>query len=435
MSAETDNISKISYKFRLYPTRKQAASLQWTLDRCRELYNAALQERREVYKYTGKGTNYNAQADQLPEIKEIRPEYHDIYSQVLQDVLRRVDKAFKDFFRRVKNGEKPGYPRYQGKSRYDSFTYPQIGFSLTHDNRLCLVKIGSIKVKLHREIKGKIKTCTIKREEEHWYVCFSCEVESRDQQQTPYTDEAIGIDLGIYHFAALSTGDTIESPKYYRQAEQKIARLQRKAARKKKSSKRRKKAVQQVAKAYRKVRNQRKNFLHQQSRQLVNTYETIVFEDLAPSDMSKCPEPKQDETTGHYLPNGASQKAGLNKSILDAGWSTFVAMCMYKAACAGTVQVVKVDPYKTSQVCSHCGKEGPHKDLNERVFTCEHCGFVLDRDINAAINILKVWHGLDLHVASKRKRQRKRKNKLQARTEPSEAASKKAPLRSPRRIA
>ncbi len=129
--------------------------------------------------------------------------------------------------------------------------------------------------------------------------------------------------------------------------------------------------------------------------QLVSTYETIVFEDLAPSNMSKRPKTKKDEETGQYLPNGASKKAGLNKSILDAGWSQFVSFCEYKAANAGT-QVVRVDPYKTSQICSQCGHEGPHKDLSERTHTCENCGVVMDRDVNAAINIKNIWLGRSL---------------------------------------
>ncbi len=164
------------YKYRLYPTRKQANTLQWVLDRCRELYNAALQERRDAYRLVGKSITYYDQANQLPDIKAIREEYKDIHSQVLQDVLRKADKAFKAFFARCKRGHTPGYPRYKARGHYDSFTYPQAGFSLTHDNRVCLSKIGSIKIKLHREIKGTIKTCTIKREGDAWFVVFASEV-------------------------------------------------------------------------------------------------------------------------------------------------------------------------------------------------------------------------------------------------------------------
>ncbi len=179
-----------AYKYRLYPNKQQAEKLQWTLDRARQLYNAALQERRESYEMAVKrhpnyydevtrtylttqhALHYNQQATQLPEIKEIRPEYNEIHSQVLQDVLRRVDKAYKAFFRRIKKGQTPGYPRFHGYGRYESFTFPQSGFSLTGDNRVCLSKIGTIKVKMPKGKKanplvGEIKTCTIKRETNH----------------------------------------------------------------------------------------------------------------------------------------------------------------------------------------------------------------------------------------------------------------------------
>jgi putative transposase len=252
-----------------------------------------------------------------------------------------------------------------------------------------------------------MKTCTIKREGECWYACFSCEREEQQEKHTPYTDQAVGVDVGQYHFAALSSGDIIDNPRHYRKAEKKLATIQQEIARKKRGSKRRKKAVKRLGNAHRKVRNQRSDFFHQWSRRLVDTYETIVFEDLAPSKMSKAPKPKQDEN-GKYLPNGASVKAGLNKSVLDAGWSTFVTMCESKAEWAGTVNVVKVDPYKTSQVCSGCLHEGPHKDLSERVHTCETCGLVLDRDVNASIVILAVWQdGLKLRPAPKTKQPKK----------------------------
>jgi putative transposase len=312
-------MSKISYKFRLYPTRKQQATLTWTLDRTRELYNAALQERRDAYRMAGKSLNYSSQANQLPDIKDIREEYRDIHSQVLQDTLRRVDKAMQAFFRRCKAGETPGYPRFQGRDRYDSFTFPQGGYSLTADNRVCLSKIGSIKVTLHREIKGTIKTCTIKREGEQWYVVFSCEVEA---EPLPVSDTAVGIDLGLLRFATLSTGETIENPRYFRTGEKKLEKLQQSLSRKKCGSHRRKKAVQKVAKVHRKVRNQRTDFLHKESRKLVNTCNLIVFEELQTVNMSKRAKPKQDEN-GNYLPNGGSAKSGLNKSIHDAGWGQF----------------------------------------------------------------------------------------------------------------
>ena len=400
-----------AFKYRLYPTAQQADALQFTLDRNRELYNAALEERREAWRMSRVSVTYAMQSAQLPDIKEIRPEYKEIYSQVLQDTLKRVDKAFKAFFKRVKEGNPPGFPRFQGYDRYDSFTYPQGGFSLTHENRVCLSKIGSIKVKLHRGVQGSVKTCTIKREGACWYGVFACEVEL--QPHLPSTDEAVGIDLGLLHFATLSTGDTIENPRHYRKAEKKVAKVQQEVSRKKRGSHRRKKAVARLSQAYRNVRNQRNDHLHQWSHRLVNTYEVLVFEDIKPANLSKRPAPKQDEE-GKYLPNGASAKAGLNKSILDAGWSQFILFCEYKAACAGT-HVMRVDPKYTSQMCSGCGAI-QKKELDERWHSCS-CGCELDRDHNAAINILRI--GLSGEPL--------RPKRSQARTEPSEDA----PLRSP----
>jgi putative transposase len=313
----------------------------------------------------------------------------------LQDTLKRVDKAFAAFFRRVKAGEKPGYPRFQGKQHYDSFTYPQGGFSL-EGNKLVLSKIGHVKIKLHREVQGKIKTCTVKREGEHWYGCLVCEVEAG--KRTPSSDEAIGVDLGVSKLATLSTGDVIENPRSYRKAEKRLEKAQQTLARKKRGSNRHKKAVKVVACIHRKTRNQRNDYLHKWSRWLVDSYETIVFEDIAPANLSKRAKPKQDEVTGQYLPNGASAKSGLNKSILDAGWHQFITFCEYKAEDAGMVQVVKVDPKYTSQVCSNCGTVRK-KTLSERWHSCE-CGCEMDRDHNAAVNIKNLWLGRSHQQAS-----------------------------------
>ena len=380
-------MSKQAYKFRLYPTSKQVQALSWTIDRCRELYNAALQERRDAYRMVGKSISYYDQAKQLAAIKQDRQEYQEIHSQVLQDVLRKVDKAFKAFVARCKRGDTPGFPRYKGRNQFDSFTYPQVGFCLTHDNRITLSKIGSLKVKLHREIKGTIKTCTIKREGDAWYVVFACEVEA-DALEANH--KAVGIDLGLLHFATLSTGETIENPRHYRKAEKRLERLQQALSRKKRGSRRRRKAVKQVAKLHRKVSNQRRDFLHKQSRKLVNTYGTIVLEELQPVNMRKRPKPKQDEN-GKYLPNGAGAKGGLNKSIVDAGWGMFQQFCTYKAANAGRAMLF-VNPNYTSQICSGCGQVRK-KALSERWHSCE-CGTELDRDHNAAINILRLGRSL-----------------------------------------
>ena len=378
-------MSKQAFKYRIYPTKEQEKTLFWTLARCRELYNAALSERKDAYKYEHKGITYRMQADDLPEIKGIiREEYQNIHSQVLQEALKRLDKAFAAFFRRVQNGEEPGYPRFQGRNRYTSFTYPQGGYRLK-DGHIILSKIGTIKCVVHRELQGKPKTCTIKYEAGQWYVVFSCEVEA--VAKLPASDIDVGIDLGVLHLATLSNGETIEHPRHYRRGEKKIKALQKTLARKKRGSHRRAKAKQALSKAYRKVRNQRRDCLHKASRMLVNRYQVIVFEEVEAVNLVKRPKPKQDEATGEYLPNGASAKAGLNKSILDAGWGQFVQMTSSKAECAGRV-VLFVNPYKTSQICSGCGTV-VKKSLEERWHSCE-CGTELDRDHNAAINILRL---------------------------------------------
>lgn len=292
--------------------------------------------------------------------------------------------AFKAFFRRIANGEEPGYPRFQGRNRYNSFTYPQGGFSLTHDSRVCLSKIGSIKVKLHGPIEGTIKTCTIKYEAGSWYVVFSCEV--KQPEPLPSVSSEVGIDLGVTHFAALSDGTFIESPRYYRKAAAKLRRNQHTLSKRKRGSHRRERARKAVAKAHRKIRNQRRDFHHKQAKKLVQEHQMIVFEQLEITNISKRAKPKQDED-GNYLPNGAAAKSGLNKSILDAGWGQFQQIVASKAVYAGRT-VIKVNPRYTSQVCSQCGTVRK-KSLEERWHSCE-CGAELDRDTNAAINILRL---------------------------------------------
>src|SRR6266705_3280900 len=378
------NLGNKAHKFRIYPTQKQIGKMEWILRRCKELYNAALEERREAYRLNGVSVSYNMQANQLPAIKELREEYQDIHSQVQQDVLKRLDKAMQAFFRRVMNGEKPGYPRFKSADRYDSFTYPQGGYEIIK-KRLHLSKIGHIKIKLHREMKGTIKTCTIKREGDQWYAVLITEYEFDLSMTFHPSEEEVGIDLGINSFAALSDGTFIENPHVYRTAEEEIKAAHKKIARRKKGSHRRNRAKKELSRLYRKARNRRKDFLHKQSKKLVKSHRTLVFEELQIENMTKRPKPKQDEETGHYLPNGAAAKGGLNKSILDAGWGAFVGMCSVKAAWAGRT-LIKVNPQFTSQVCSGCGQVRT-KDLSERWHTCD-CGTELDRDVNAAINIL-----------------------------------------------
>jgi len=234
---------------------------------------------------------------------------------------------------------------------------------------------------------GIIKTLTIKREGKHFYAVFTCEIGKPEPLPTSYED--VGIDLGVTHFAALSNGEFIDHHRSFRKAEKKLAKAQQALSRKKRGSHRRKKAVQRVANCHRKIANQRKDFQHKASRKLINRYQVMVFEDLKTANLTKRPKPKQDQETGAYLPNGASAKAGLNKSILDAGWSTFTEMVSVKAAWAGRM-VIFVDPSKTSQICPNCGTMRK-KTLDERWHSCA-CGCELDRDTASAKVILDLGH-------------------------------------------
>jgi putative transposase len=406
-----------AYKYRIYANKQTTEKLQWVLDRCRELYNAGLQERRDAYEMGVRrhpnyydeearkqltrehAVGYYEQKRGLVDIKEERPEYQEIASHVLQDVMMRLKWAYDDFFRRLQNGEQPGYPRFQRRNRYDSFRYSEgAGWKLDAKERpadkkgivrvnLRLSKIGTVKLHLHRTMEGTIKTLTIKREGERWYAVFTCEIGKPEPFPTSYED--VGIDLGVTHFATLSNGEFIDHPRYFRKAEKKLAKAQQALSRKKCGSHRRKKAVQQVAKCHRKIANCRRDFQHKASVKLVNQYQVIVFEDLQAANLTKRPKPKQDEATGAYLPNGASAKAGLNKSILDAGWGTFTEMVSVKAAWAGRT-VIFVNPFMTSQLCSGCGAV-VKKDLSERWHSCE-CGTELDRDTNSAKLILQLGY-------------------------------------------
>jgi len=352
-----------TYKYRLYPTRKQTCSLEQTLEVCRILYNSCLVDRKNSYEKTGKGLSRIRQQEILKTDKERVDALSYVHSQVLQDVLFRVDRAFQAFFRRVKAGEKLGYPRYKSEGRYDSITYPQQpGFQLTEQG-LKLSKIGTVKIRLHRVIQGNIKTCTVRRDGGKWYACFSVEYET-DKKSIP--SKAIGIDVGIKSFAVLSTGEVIENPKYLHKSENKLKKKQRVLSRRKKGSSNRKKARKVVAKLHCKIRNQRSDFHHKVSRKLVNTFGFIAAEDLNILGMVK----------NHHLA----------KSISDAGWGQFLRYLEYKAEEAG-IQFEKVAPHRTSINCSFCGERVP-KTLADRIHVCLFCGTVLDRDHNAAINIL-----------------------------------------------
>jgi len=294
------------------------------------------------------------------------PFLNNAFSQSLQDVSTRIDLAFRAFFRRVKSGQKPGYPRFKGKGRYDSFTYPQSGFKLLK-NVVQLSKIGGVKIKLHRPIEGTIKTCTVRRTSTgKWFVTFTCEIEHKPVEQS--IEPAIGIDMGLTSFATLSNGKQIENPRFFKKEEKTLAKAQRKLSKQEKASKARAKARKVVARIHERINWKRHNFAHQESRKLINRFNTIAIEDLSINDMQK------------------DNFRSMNKSIGDAAWRQFLNLLDFKAAWAGG-RTVKVNPAYTSQICSQCGNRHKLK-LSERVYHCPICNLHLNRDINAAKNIL-----------------------------------------------
>ncbi len=354
-----------AFQYRLYPTKAQEMTLTEMLETCRHLYNRSLAERRDAYQNEGKSLNYYDQANTLKEQRRRNSYLAKVNFSATQDVLRRLDKAFQAFFRRVKAGEKPGYPRFKGKGRYHSITFPSYGDGCgLKDGRLYIQNAGKLRIKLHRSPEGKIKTVTVRKLADGWYASFSCEVEP---VVLPPSDNVCGVDLGLESFAITSDGEFFPASKHLRKAERNLKRLQRQVSRRRKGSNRRKKAVQQLAKAHLHIASRRKDTAHKVARSLVDRYGLIAVEDLKVGNMLK----------NHRL-------AGC---ISDAGWDLFLNILKAKAVEAGR-QVVRVDPRNTSQACSGCGCV-VKKSLSQRWHRCLKCGTSLHRDVNAAINILR----------------------------------------------
>ena len=285
---------------------------------------------------------------------------------VSEDVLQRIDRAFQAFFHRVKAGEKPSYPRFQGRTRYHSFTYPQYGNGAVIDGGvLTLSKIGRIPIRLHRRLDGTPKTVTISHEADGWYACISC-ADVPMQPLLPAGRET-GIDVGLKVFLVTAQGLVIENPRHFRKSERRIAKADKHVARCQKGSKGRRKAVARRAKAYQQVKRQRADFHHKVALQLVRENDTIYLEDLQVANMVR--------------------NKHLAKSINDAGWAQFRAILSCKAEWAGK-RVIAIPAHYTSQDCSGCGERVP-KALSVRTHVCPSCGLVMDRDENAAINILR----------------------------------------------
>ena len=355
-----------TFQYRIFPTHKQITILDQTLDGCRWLYNHLLEQRKNAWKSEKKSISCFDQCNTFRQLKVDQPFLKNIHSQILQNIAMRIDLAFRVFFRRVKHGEKPGYPRFRGSDRYDSFTYPQTGFKLLK-SVVQLSKIGGVKIKLHRPIEGTIKTCSIKHAPTgKWFVAFACDIEHKSVEQPIEPD--IGIDMGLLSFATLSSGEQIINPHFFRKEEKALSKAQRKLSKQEKATRARSKARKIVAHIHERISNKRHNFAHQESRKLVNRFNTIVVEDLSINDMQK------------------NNFRCMNKSIGDAAWRMFLNLLYYKAEYAGK-RVIKINPAYTSQTCSKCGTRHKLK-LSDRIFHCPSCGLQLNRDHNAAINIL-----------------------------------------------
>ncbi|WP_129677179.1 RNA-guided endonuclease TnpB family protein [Candidatus Chloroploca sp. Khr17] len=357
-----------SFKYRVYLTNGQRRMLEQQLEECRWVYNETLAERKRAYEERGESLRVYDTITMLPVWKLARPALKLVHSQVLQNVCVRVDRAFQAFFRRVRErAEEVGFPRFKGFGRYDSITYPQYGNGVRLDgDRLILAKVGAVHVVLHRPVEGTPKTVTLTRARTGtWYACFSCATEA---EPLPPTGNVVGVDVGLASFATLSTGAEIENPRFYRRDEADLKRVQQRKDAAKNAQNWPEHAKQKgiLARIHERIANRRSDFAHKRSRELVNAYQVMVFEDLAPMEMGR--------------------SRGMRTSILDVAWTQFMQMTIAKAEEAGR-RVILVNPKNTTKLCSSCGELVP-KALSERIHTCPHCGLVMGRDHNAALNLL-----------------------------------------------
>ncbi|MBT2504749.1 transposase [Streptomyces sp. ISL-98] len=391
-----------AYKFLMRPTVGQTIALGEMLrDHC-SLYNGALQERRDAYRHPSKtSVKYGQQSGQLKDIRAFDPERQGRWSfSSQQATLRRLDKAFAGFFRRIKAGDTPGYPRFRGVNWFDTVDFPKDGDgcrwdSTPHDpvTRVRLQGVGHVKVNQHRPVVGKVKTVSVKREGRKWFVVLT--VEQPRPEPLPATGSVVGIDLGIASFLTDSNGVHVPNPRHARKAAAKLEAAQQALSRfprckAKNRTRNHQRAVEKVAALHGKVRRQRLDHAHKTALGLVREHDFIAHEDLKIRNMSKAPKPKPDpETPGVFLPNGAAAKAGLNRSIADAGWGgVFLAILNAKAESAGR-EVMAVDPRNTSRGCPECGHTARENRPTQEKFHCVSCGHRAHADTVGALNVLR----------------------------------------------
>jgi putative transposase len=354
-----------TFKYRLYPSKPQQWRLEQTVETCRGWYNTCLEERKSAW--DNERCNIS-KFEQLAKVKQYRrenPSAGQLHSHILQVVVSDVDQAFQAFFRRIKGGETPGYPRFKGRNRFDSFGLKEYGNGFKLDGRrLRLTGIGRLRVRWHRPIEGVIKTVRIHRQAGDWYACFACEVEA---QPLALTDKDVGIDVGVYHLLASSENEVIANPRWYRAEQKKLRVIQRQVSRRELGGANRHKSLLALERQHEHIANRRKDYLNKLASDLVVNYDRIAIEDLQITRMVR----------NHHL----------SKSILDAGWGYLKQRLIEKAAEAGR-QVYAVEPSDTSRTCSSCGRTFSEVSLAVRWVDCR-CGLSMDRDVNAAVNILK----------------------------------------------
>lgn len=354
-----------TYVYHLYPSKAQRKRLEAVLERCRLFYNELLAERKDAWEKEKRRVSLGEQKRKIKEMRATDPSAKEVYNHVFQLVAEDLDRALQGFFRRVKSGEKAGYPRFKGKNRFSSFGFKQYGHGFKIDGRrLRLSRIGRIPVRWSRQLPCPPKTVRIVRKADGWYAVFVCEV---SPNQLPPTGKEVGLDVGVTSLITTSDGEKVPNPKWYQVAEKKLQRLQRRMSRRKKGGNNRRKAAQQVARLHLHVARQRKDVIDKIVHRLIHGYDRIAVEKLEVRNMVR----------NRYLA----------KSILDAGWNYFMTRLRVKAEEAGRA-VAEVEPAYTSQTCSSCGQRFPEPiGLHVRTVTCP-CGLELDRDVNAAINIL-----------------------------------------------
>ncbi|MBD3143992.1 transposase [Microbispora camponoti] len=388
-----------SFKFLLRPTSKQAASLAACLEDHRVLYNAALEHRRTAYRKAGVTVRYGDQSAELKHIRADDAEGQGRWSfSSQQATLRRLEKAFAAFFTRVREGRTPGFPRFKGRGWFDTVTWPKDGDGCRWDSQpehpstayVRLQGIGHVRVHRHRPVRGRVKTISVKREGNRWYVILSCD--DVPAEPLPQTGAAVGLDMGVASLATTSDGDPLDNPRHLAASAGRLAAAQRALARKKRGSRRRRKAVAWVAALHAKVRRQRQDYAHKQALALVAAYDLIVYEDLRIANMTR-------SAAGTIVQPGrnVAAKSGLNRSILDAGWGVFLRVLAHKAESAGR-ELIAVNPANTSRTCSRCGHCAKDNRLTQARFRCQACGHEAHADVNAAKNILRA--GLALRGAA-----------------------------------